>query len=193
MSKNSNNVSNEESVDAFNVLAVSMNKFREEMEYFDGIGTRIASKTRFIMRLVFITLTISSIYLVFMIFQMAGNMSAMTTHLEDMYKNFGTMSQDMNAIALTVDNMGRNISGMSVIARSTAQMDMDVNNIKNSLYGINQSITGIDNDMVRINSDMQEMNGRLYNMSRSVNSMSRDVNELALPMNSGPLSGFWPR
>ncbi len=193
MNKDSNNVTSEESADALDMFASSMIEFRKEMEYFDGIGTSIAAKTRFIMRLVFITLTISSIYLVFMIFQMANNMGTMTTHLEDMYKNFGIMSQDMNAIAGTVDNMGRSISGMPVIAGSTLRIDVDVNNIKDSIYGINKSITAIDNDMVRINLNMQEMNGRLHNMSRSVNLMTYDVKEMSLPMNSGPMSGFWPR
>lgn len=193
MKKDSINATNEKTPDAFEMIASTMIEFRKEMEYFDAIGTGIAAKTRFIMRLVFTTLTISSIYLVFMIFQMAGNMSAMTTHLEDMYSNFGTMSEDMSEIARTVDTMGKSISGIPMIAESTTQLDGDVSNIKGSLYEINQSIAAIDNDMVRINSNMQEMNGRLYNMSRSVNSMSYEVKEMSLPMNSGPMSGFWPR
>ena len=193
MNKDSINATSEKRPDAIELIASTMIEFRDEMECFDALGTRIAAKTRFIMRIVFTTLTISSIYLMFMIFQMATNMTAMTTHLEDMYSNFGTMSEDMSEIARTVDSMGKNISGIPVIAESMIQIDVDVSTMRGSVYEINQSIAAIDNDMVRINSSMQEMTGRLSNMSYSVNSMSYDVNEMSLPMNSGPMSGFWPR
>ncbi len=193
MSEESINTINETSPDVFEMIATTMIEFREEMEYFDGIGTRIAARTRFIMRIVFTTLILSSIYLVFMIFQMATNMSSMTTHLEDMYSNFGIMSQDMSEIAQIVGSMGSNITGIPVIAESMIQIDGDVSTMRGSVYEMNQSIAAIDGDMVRINSNMQEMTGSLSNMNHSVNSMSYDVNEMSLPMNSGPLSGFWPR
>jgi hypothetical protein len=193
MKTDNQNELNENPVAAIEAIAANMDHFRQEMEYFDAIGSRIAARTRFIMRAVFITLTVSSIYLVFMIFEMASNMSVMTTHLQDMYKNFGTMSDDMSAIAVTVNNMGESVSGMPVIAESTKQIDLDVFEIKDSISGVNQSIIAIDQDMITINANMLEMNARLHNMSRSVNLMTYDVREMSLPVNSGPLSDFWPR
>jgi len=193
MSKESINKSDEKTQDVFEIIAGTMNDFREEMEYHDEIGTRIAARTRTIMRFVFITLTMSSIYLVFMIYQMSNSMTAMTTHLEDMYSSFGTMSQDMHQIARMVDSMGNSISGVPVIAESMSQIDGDVRVMTGSVYEINKSIAAIDNDMLSINSSMREMTGRLYNMNRSVNLMRYDVNEMAAPMNSGPMSGIWPR
>ena len=141
---------------------------------------------------VFITLTISSFYLLFMIYQMANNMSTMTAYLEDMYANFGTMSADMVTIANTVETMGTSISGLPAIAGSTIQIDLDVGNIKSSLNGMNHSVTSLDRNMVTINADMLEMNARLHNISRSVTGMSNDVRGMSLPMNSGPLWNFWP-
>ena len=187
------NTLDEKAPDVFAVVADKMTEFREEMERYDRIGIKVAAKTRFIMRVVFIILSMSSFYLVFMIYQMSNNMSAMTTHLEDMYGNFGTMSQDMQLITQSVDSMGKSISGIPMIAESLTQMDGDVRVMRSSVHEINQSIAAIDDDMVKINSNMQVMSGKLYNMTRSVNSMSYDVNEMAEPMNSGPMSGFWPR
>lgn len=187
------NKNDEKTQDVFEIIAGTMNEFREEMEYYDGVGTKIAARTRFIMRIVFITLTMSSIYLVFMIYQMSNNMTAMTTHLEDMYSSFGTMSKDMHEITRMVDSMDKSISGVPVIAESMNQINGNVRVMTGSVYEINKSITAIDNDMLSINSNMQEMTGRLYNMNRSVNLMSYDVNEMAAPMNSGPMSGIWPR
>ena len=193
MSKNSINTSAEISPNFFEMMTDTMIEFRTTMEDHDNIGIKIATKTRLIMRTVFATLIISAIYLVFMIFQMSHNMSAMTVHLEDMYSSFGSMSQDMHEITRTVDSMGRNISGMPLIAESMTQISGDVRAMTGSVYAMNQSMTAIDNDMIRINSDMHEMTGRLYNMNRSINLMGNDVNQMAAPMNNGPWSGFWPR
>lgn len=193
MNNDNTNAPNAKPADAFEAIASNMLEFRKEMEHYDALGTGIASKTRYIMRAVLATLIISSIYLVFMIYQMASNMSIMTGHLEDMYSNFGTMSQDMGEITLMVNSMGKSISGIPEIAQSMTEMDKYVGIMIGSVYEMNTSITAIDNDMVWINLNMQEMTGRLSNMNRSVNLMGYDVNEMAAPMNSGPMSGFWPR
>jgi len=183
----------EKKVDPFEAIASSMVKFRSDMEHFDVAGTRIANRTRFILRAVFATLTLSSIYLVFMIYQMANHMVIMTDHLESMYSRFGSMSQDMREITGLVDSMGKSISGIPEIAQSMVEMNGDVGAMTGSVFDMNTSLTTIDYDMVRINTDMQEMTARLSNMNRAVNWMSNDVNEMAAPMNSGPMSGFWPR
>ena len=183
----------EKKLDAFEAIARSMVKLRSQMAHFDVMGTRIANRTRFILRAVFSTLTLSSIYLVFMIYQMANHMVIMTDHLESMYSRFGSMSQDMRNISVYVDSMGKNISGIPAIAGSMVEMNKDVGAMTTSVFNMNTSISTIDHDMVRINTDMQEMTARLSNMNRAVNWMSNDVNEMAAPMNSGPMSGFWPR
>ena len=163
-----------------------------EMEYVDEIGGKIAARTNSIVKIVFVILFVSALYLGFMIFQMANNMGNMIIHLENMYSNFGEMSQNMNDITKSVNKMGDSISGTPLIAGAMIQIDQDVKAMSGSIYGINQSITAIDNDMVKINVNMQEMAGRLSNMSYSVNSMTYDVNEMAAPMNSGPMDGYWP-
>jgi methyl-accepting chemotaxis protein len=192
MINNTNNDTHGDSADFFELISDSMIHFREEMERYDEIGVRIAAKTRIILRVVFITLILSSVYLVYMIYQMSNNMSMMTAYLQDMYANFGTMSQDMNAIASTVATMGSNISGMPSIADSIAQIDLDVNNMKDSIGGMNDSVTSLDTSVVTINADMLEMNARMQNISHSVNGMTYDVREMSLPMNTGPLKNIWP-
>ena len=193
MNKDDADKPKEVSADVIDTITTVILEFREEMEESDVIGSRIAVKTRFIMRVVFTTLALSSLYLVFMIFNMASNMSAMTTHLEDMYGNFGIMSQNMQEITKSVAKMSDDISGMPLIAESMAHIDSDVRVMNSSVFEMNKSITAIDNDMVRINLNMYEMTGRLSNMNRTVYSISNDVNQMAAPVNSGPMSGMWPR
>jgi len=179
--------------DVLELLSDTMTRFREEMQQFDNMGTRIAARTRFILRSVYIVMILSSCYLVFMILQMSNSMNVMTTHLENMYSSFGTMSQDMHEITRTVDAMDKSIYGLPVIAGSMAQMDGNVGAMTDSVSAINHSMAEIDNDMTRINTNMHEMTGKLHNMNRSVNSMGYDVNEMAAPMNIGPMSNIWPR
>jgi len=192
MDKDSSNMTKEESLDVAELIANTLTEFRQEMEYVDEIGGKIAARTNSIVKIVFVILLVSALYLGFMIFQMANNMGSMIIHLENMYSNFGEMSQNMNDITKSVNKMGDSISGTPVIAEAMIQIDQDVKAMSGSIYGINQSITAIDHDMVKINVNMQEMAGRLSNMSYSVNSMTYDVNEMAAPMNSGPMDGFWP-
>jgi len=182
----------EKPVDAFKAIADTMLEFRTEMDYYNGVGTGIARRTSSIIKTVFAILGLSSIYLLFMIYQMSSNMTIMTTHLESMYGRFGTMAGDMREIASLVDSMGNNISGMSMIADSMTEMDQYVSAMRGSVDGMNTSMTAIDNYMTWINGNMNEMTGRMAGMSHAVNSMSYDVNDMAKPMNSGPMSGFWP-
>jgi len=193
MKKNSMNTIDEKSPDVFEVIASTMVQFREEMEASDRTGVRIAEKTSLIIRAVFTVLAICSVYLVIMIFQMSSNMSEMTAHLDDMYNSFGRMSQDVHEMTQSVDSMGVSISGVPAIAESMSRIGADVNAMTGSVYSMNRSMSAMDNDMVRINYDMQEMTGRLYNMRRSVDFMGYNVNQMSRPMNTGPLSGMWPR
>lgn len=179
--------------DAFAAIADAMIGFRDEMQHYDVIGTKIAARTNLILRIVFTTLLFSSIYLVYMIFQMSSSMSVMTGHLESMYGRFGSMSQDMREITRMVDSMGNNISGIPVIAGSMTEMNEHVGAMSTSVQGMNTSMVAIDKDMAWIDMNMREMAGRMSNVNRAVNSMGYDVNEMAQPMNSGPMSGFWPR
>ena len=193
MNSDGTHTANSKPADAFAAIADAMIEFRDEMKSYDVIGTRIAARTNFILRSVFAILFISSIYLVYMIFQMSSNMGIMTGHLESMYGRFGSMSQDMREITQMVDLMGNSISGIPLIAGSMVEMNEYVGAMNGSVQGMNTSMIAIDNDMAWIDLNMREMNSRMSNMNRAVNSMSYDVNEMSQPMNSGPMSGFWPR
>ena len=137
-----------------------MTDFRDEMTHYSATGTKIAARTSFVLRVVFATLFISSVYLVFMI-QMASSMGIMTGHLESMYGGFGSMSQDMREITRMVDSMGNSISGLPDIAGSMTEMDEHVSAMGGSVNGMNTSMTAIDKDMAWIDLNMREMTGRL--------------------------------
>lgn len=193
MNTDNTNSQDSESADAFELVAHTMNEFREDMDDYNLVGTRIASRTRTIMLAFFGILAISSIYLVYMIFHMADNMTVMTSHLETMYDRFGSMSQDMREITSLVDSMENSVTGVPVIAESMIKMNGDVIAMNGSVYSINTLIDAIDIDMARINMNMQEMTASLYNINRTTNAMSYDMSEMTAPTRKGPMSWFWPR
>ena len=193
MKKDGANITEKVPANVIDIMAEVMLEFREDMENFDAVGTKIAAKTRFIMRVVFGLLALSSLYLGYMIFYMASNMTAMTKHLEDMYSNFGVMSQNMHEITQSVGYMSANISGMPQLSQSMSEIDLNVRAMNVSVFEINRNISAINNDMLKINNNMQMMTGRMANMNRTLYLIGDDVNEMAAPINSGPMSGMWPR
>ena len=90
---------------------------------------------------------------------------AFTSKMDAMNVEFLSMPEDMSTMRTTLSDMEYNISHVSAITLATSDITGSV-------------------DGLRI---------EVANMNRAVNWMSNDVNEMAAPMNSGPMSGFWPR
>ena len=179
--------------DAVEIFAETMLEFRDEMEFYNNAGSKIAERTRLILKVGFSALIMSAVILLFMILKMADNMSTMTIYLEEMYSSFGSISENMETIAETVDLMGGNITGVPTIAESMIQIDRDVGSMSGSIHEIKNSMVAIDGDMTVVHSSMQEMTGRLSNVNHSVNLINRDVYEMSSPMNTGPMRRFWPK
>jgi hypothetical protein len=98
-----------------------MAEFRDEMQHYSLIGTRIAASTRLIIRTVLSRLLLSSIYTVFLICKMSVNMSVMTTRLASMYGSSGTMADDRHGISRMVNSMGKSLGGFKPARSETPQ------------------------------------------------------------------------
>ena len=57
---------------------------------------------------------------------MASHLAIMLGHLDNMYAQFGFMSDDMQVITKSVGNIGSNITGMPVIAENMNVMSKDM-------------------------------------------------------------------
>lgn len=179
MSKNAND-------ELISMAAEGMAVFRAEMETIDRISKQIGGKTTRIIRVVMGLLSVVSIYLVVLTFNMSRDLSAMITSLDEMYAEFGYMSKAMNQITANVTSMGRNVQGMPAIAQNMVSMNADVGGMLLSVATVNASMGNIDANVYHISQGTSEMSYRFNNVQQSVNVMQYDVNQLIRPLDMMP-------
>jgi hypothetical protein len=81
--------------------------------------------------------------------------------------------------------MGDMIVALNTMNTEFSSMAQDMTTMKTTLYDMEHNVAHVP-AITRATADMA-------GMSHAVNSMGHDVNEMAEPVNSGPMSGFWPR
>lgn len=164
------------------VLTEAMGQFRAEMEAIDKDAVRIAVSTNRIIRLVLTLLGGLSLYLVYLIFSMAGYLAVMLGHLDNMYAQFGFMSDDMQVITRSVENIGGNITGMPVLAKNMNVMSMDMLDMASSVGAINNEMLRMESSTGVIDVNIGEMALRFYNLNRAVNHIGYNVNQMGKPL-----------
>jgi hypothetical protein len=163
------------------LLKETMGQFRAEMETIDKNATKIAAGTNRTIRMVLTLLGGASIYLVYLIYSMAGYLAVMLGHLDDMYAQFGLMSDDMQVITRSVENMGSNITGMPVMAKNMEVMSMDMLDMASSVEAMNNEMLRMESSTGVIGINTGEMALRFDNLNRAVNHIGYNVNQMGKP------------
>lgn len=164
------------------VLTEEMGQFRAEMETLDKVATRIASKTKRIITFVMGTLVIASIFLGYLVYAMTSFLTVMLGHLDDMYAEFGVMSENMQVITRSVDNIGVNISGIPVIAENMSSMSADLKGMVGSVMDIKLEMNGMENNTGILAINTGEMAYRFDNLNRVTNHIGYNVNQMGKPI-----------
>lgn len=164
------------------ILTEEMGQFCAEMETIDKIATRIASRTTRIIKIVVVALTVASIFLSFLAYSMTGYLAVMLGHLDDMYAEFGIMSDNMQVITRSVDNIGGNISGMPVIAENMSSMSTDLKGMLGSVTDIKLEMNGMENNTGMLGVNTREMAYRFDKLNRVVGHIGYNVNQMGKPI-----------
>ena len=159
-----------------------MGQFRAEMETIDKVASRIAAKTSRIIKIVMTTLTVASFFLAFLVYSMTSYLSVMLTNLDDMYSEFGIMSENMQMITRSVDSIGVNVSGMPVIASNMNSMSTDLTGMVGSVSTIKLEMNGMENNTGMMGANTGEMASRFVNLNRAVNHIGYNVNQMGKPI-----------
>jgi methyl-accepting chemotaxis protein len=122
-----------------------------------------------------------SLYLGYLIFSMASYLTVMLGHLDNMYAQFGFMSDDMQLITRSVENIGGNITGMPVIAKNMNVMSMDMVDMASSVGTINDEMFRMEGSTGVIDVSTGEMALRFDNLNRAVNRIGYNVNQMGKP------------
>lgn len=167
---------------ALGIVCEDMEVFRAEMEAVDRISTKIGNKTSKVIRIVVGLLSVVSVYLLVLTYNMADDLGAMIDSLDGMYVEFGSMSQEMHLMTDHVLSIGTNVSGMPTIVENMQHLNADVGEMVGSMESVNRDITAMDTNVSHIGTTTTEMSYRFQNVQRSVNMMNYDVRQMLRPM-----------
>ena len=164
------------------ILTEGMEQFRAEMETIDKVASRIAEKTSRIIRIVMNTLTVASVFLAFLVYSMTGYLTVMLGNLDDMYSEFGIMSENMQMITRSVESIGVNVSGMPLIANNMSSMSTDLTGMVGSVSNIQLEMNGMEHNTGMMGANTGEMASRFVNLNRAVNHIGYNVNQMGKPI-----------
>jgi len=174
------------SEDPFALIGESMEVFRIEMETINRLSQKISGKTTRIIKIILSLLTVVSIILVMLTFSMSRDLSGMITSLDDMYVEFGSMSDEMGQITTHVTSMGQNVQGMSSIAGNMQHLNKDVGEMQGALSDVNASMGAIDTNVGRISGGTSEMAFRFQNVKNIIKVMGNDIRSMLRPLTAMP-------
>lgn len=164
------------------LLTEEMKYFRDEMEAVDKVARRISGKTTRIIKWVMLMLCIASLFLVFLVYSMSNYLAVMLGHMDNMYIEFGSMSENMQVITRSVDNIGGNISGMPVIAKNMHSMSSDLNAMVGSMDTIKLEMSAMEGKTAAMSGGTGEMALRLDNLYRAMHHIGYNVNQMGKPI-----------
>ncbi len=158
-----------------------MAKFRADMEDIDTAAIKIGANTSRIIKVVLAILGALSLYLAYLVFSMASYLAVMLGHLDEMYSQFGLMSDDMQLITQSVKNMGSNITGMPRIANNMSVMRTDLLELVDTAELINHEMARMESSTGAIGVNTGEMAFRFNNLSHAVTHIGYNVNQMGKP------------
>jgi len=168
------------------IASEAMEVFRIEMETIDRISRKISARTSRMIRVVLAFLVVVSVSLVFQVYSMSRDLSAMISSLDEMYVEFGSMSADMRQITSSVQNIGENVRGITSIGENMQSLNADVGDMQGSLEGVSGDMQTVDVDVGSIANGTSEISYRFANVEKTVRVMQRDIYNMLRPMNMMP-------
>lgn len=163
------------------LLTDEMAKFRADMEDIDPAAIKIGANTSRIIRLVLAILGALLLYLAYLVFSMASYLAVMLGHLDQMYSQFGFMSDDMQLITQSVKNMGGNITGTPHIAKNMSGMRTDMLELVDTAELINRDMAHMQSSTGTMGVNTGEIAFRFNNLSRAVTHIGYNVNQMGKP------------
>ena len=165
--------------DAATAYRDSMKSFAMEMGDINEYAITISNKTKLIIRIVSIMAIVSTIYLLYTVTILGDDMKRLAGNMVEMYQHFGTMSEDVNSMTVSVVDMGKTMNGLPSIASNMGSMNLTLKNMTSSVGGMDTTIQNMDVYMGDITGNMQNISNRMGLMTQSVDFMRYNVGEMS--------------
>jgi len=160
--------------------------FEEKTLHQEEYAQNIANKTVKMIRISLIFLTVIAVFTALSIYYLSEDLQHTVTHMETMYKNFGTVTEEMSVMTSIVTAMEKNVSDVKTIAGSVSSMRQDVEGIDGDMASMDQQMGQLNKDISNMQYDMNTMNVMFDRVNHSMGRMRYDVREISRPMNIIP-------
>lgn len=166
--------------------SVRAEQFYQNMEIFVSEGEVIAGRTNRIIKTAIIVIAIAIIYMLYLIWDLSGDIILLSNNMIDMYQQFGKMTTHVTSMTKSVTKMGDHTDTIPEIAQDMKDMNRRVAGMQHSVTAMDQSVTQMDRDMYLVTTNVQEMTARFGTMTGSVQGMGWNVNQMRQPTDMLP-------
>lgn len=170
-----------------NIALTAIHNFDQEMEIFFIEGEKIAKRTNQIINTVLIIIMLAILYMFYITWQLSSEIIHLSTHMIQMYDQFGVMTQHVNAITDSVKDMNKHTTNIFYIAKDMQNMSHNVSGMQHSVADMDNSVASMNLNMYKVTMNVQEMAIRFNAMTGSVQGMGWNVNQMQQPTNMLPL------
>lgn len=169
------------------ILLDAARNFEKDMHEKEDFSHKISLKTKRVIRVSIAFLTLFTILTAFSIYSLAGFLEETVTHMETMYKNFGTVTEEMRSMTHSITKMENNISGIDAIAVDISSMRRNIAAMERDMVLMDREIIYFNQDVQQIQQDMAEMSTLFDSVNKSVEGMLNDADEMSRMSNAVPV------
>lgn len=177
------NINQREVIEFFHQQAAH---FERDMESFVTAGDQIARRTTQIIRYSMLLLCIAGVFIVWLLWQMTGQLESVVVMMNEMYTNFGEMSKDMQRMTSAVVAMDQHMAGMPGLGGDMQAMNTHVASMASDVGSMNQDLQQLDAHMTQIDTNVQDMANRFTHLNATVHGMRDNVNDMTQPLRPFP-------
>lgn len=171
----------------------TMLAFNEAMGRREELSIRIGKRTTQILRFGIMSILLISGLMFFLIQSlskhidtMAGNITQISTTMDNMDRSFTVVTQQLQSVNTTMGGLNDYIATMSQDIHSVPQMTVTMSKLQQSIDVMSQSINTMNGDMHALNYSTSGINQQFSTLIKQMGVMSYDVNQMSRPMKYFP-------
>jgi len=172
------------------MLEEIVQKFSKAMQLRSEMSNRIARRVTLIIRIGVVTLALSALALLLLIYVLSDKAASVVGSMEIMNSHFTEMSRNLQQMEANVQLMSGYTEGVPTIMNEIRAMEGSMQHLNSDMSKINDHVTLMHGDINGISRQMTTMDQNFDEIGRSVYGVSQDVKQISKPMKT--FNSFFP-
>ncbi len=172
------------------MLEEIVQKFSQAMQLRSEMNNRIARRVTMIIRIGVVTLALSALALLLLIYVLSDKAASVVSSMEIMNSHFTEMTRNLEQMEANVQLMSGYTEGVPIIMNEIKVMDGSMTHLNSDMRKINEHVTIMHGDISGISREMTTMDQNFDDIGRSVYGVSQDVKQMSKPMKT--FNSFFP-